>query len=104
MITGDVTAFSIHHFYYGILLMLIAFPFLFIAKRRKIMGKSWKWARRLAWTLVVVGLIILSDDFYQHDRQIKDPTYLSPIHNLYGATLYRLEWVRKLNTWADNLF
>ena len=85
------TPFEIHHFYWGLILLVIGFVLLFALP---VVGL----------VISIIGLILIVDDIIQHFIQQKRPEYRSIIHRLYGATLYRLEWVQKLNTWADNLF
>jgi hypothetical protein len=58
----------------------------------------------LAISVMLLGLLLCIDDAYQHMRQKTEPNYTSIIHRLYGATLWKLEWVRRLNAWADNWF
>ena len=31
------------------------------------------------------------------------PAFRSPLHRLYGLTLYRIPWVQRLNTYLDRL-
>jgi len=45
--------------------------------------------------------VLLIDDALQHAVQVFYPAFLSPLHWLYGVTLYRLPWVRKLNELLD---
>ena len=71
--------------------------------------------KALAWVLVflghfwsgialhIAGQALRDDDFYQHTRQLADPDYHSPLHKLYGRTLYRWEPIRKLNEAADEI-
>lgn len=100
----DTTAFQVHHFWWGLILIVIAFVLTFIVKRKKQSGKKYK---GLMWAMFLnygVGFIIALDDVIQHVVQIWIPTYLSPLHNLYVATLYKIEWIQRLNQWADSLF
>lgn len=56
------------------------------------------------WIPAIIGLAVLTDDAYQHARQLKEPAYLSPLHRAYGWIYNRVAWVRALNRWADSLF
>jgi hypothetical protein len=51
--------------------------------------------------LEIVALVILWDDTIQHAIQCVYPAFLSPLHWLYGVTLWRLSLVRRLNAWLD---
>lgn len=58
------------------------------------------------WTspwVMFVGVVLTADDTYQHWRQTwcAEPEYRSPLHRLFGATLWRLRWVRDLSKWLD---
>jgi hypothetical protein len=86
-----------HHAYLAFLLMLVGFVAL-------IEGKKTEKRKKIATVIILVGLIIFCDDVYQHYRQYDDPTYLSPLHQLYGATLYHIKLIRDLNTWMDKIF
>jgi len=85
------TPFEIHHFYWGIILLVIGFILIFYAPVFGII-------------LSILGLILVIDDEYQHYRQRRQPEYRSPIHRLYGSTLYKLKFIQRLNAWADDLF
>lgn len=85
------TPFEIHHFYWGLILTVIGFVLLFALP---ICGLI----------LCIIGLILIIDDIIQHYIQQKKPEYRSIIHRIYVSTLYKLEWIQKLNAWADNLF
>ena len=82
---------GIHHFYIGLVLLLIGFILI------------WKvlW---LAIFLLIVGLILIIDDAYQHIIQRWKPEYLSPLHKVYGKIYRKYKWIRKLNKFFDKLF
>ena len=78
-----------HHFYVGILALLLVFVLI------------WKTATAL-WVLVALtlfGLWMVIDDLYQHWIQTrKDPTYRSPVNRLYRKLFGKLhvkiaEWI-----------
>jgi hypothetical protein len=85
-----------HHFYIGILFLLTGFIIL-------ITGSKTERRRKIALAIMFLGLVIATDDTIQHYKQYIDPTYRSPLHILYGATLYKIPLIRSLNTWFDNL-
>jgi len=56
---------------------------------------QWPW---LQW--VAIGLLL--DDACEHTVQLANPdVHFSPLLWLYGATLYKVPWVRRLNAWLD---
>jgi hypothetical protein len=66
-----------------------------------LLGASWA----LGWPpLGLIGGLLVLDDAYQHLRQVGEPGYESPLHQLYGRYLWPLPWVRSLNRWLDRLF
>ena len=85
---------GVHHFYYGMLLILVAFILAMLRKRRKI----------VTIILFVLGFIITADDGYQHLRNELEPEYRSPIHNLYGVIYRKSSLIRKANRWLDKVF
>jgi len=81
----DLRGREMHHAYLGVALALI--------------GLAFDW-RALAWA----GVAILADDSVQHAAQrwwLGPQSRLSLLHRLYGKTLYRWAWVRRLNEWLD---
>lgn len=82
-----------HHYYIGILMLIISFIILIS------IGSP-----TLSATLFWLGLIVIADDYFQHWRQKTDPYYRSPINMLYGATLYKVAFIRSVNAWFDRLF
>ena len=81
-----------HHFYLGLMLVIIAFVMIWI---------YWYFAVLLFFA----GTVLLLDDFYQHVRQQIDPDYCSPLHRWYAKYLWqKYAWIRKLNEWIDELF
>ena len=80
----DLRAEEWHHGYAGAVLYIFGWSF------------GWTW-------LQIVGFVLTTDDAVQHgiQRWARAPSYRSPLHRLYGLTLYRLAWVRRLNTWVD---
>lgn len=48
-----------------------------------------------------IGALLLADDAFQHWVQLLRPLYRSPLHRLYGATLYRVPCIRTLNQRLD---
>jgi hypothetical protein len=69
-----------------------------------ISGDKTERRRKIALFIIGLGFIIVGDDVIQHYIQYTNPGYRSPLHQLYGATLYKWEWMRKLNEWADKIF
>ena len=56
------------------------------------------------WPLVLVGFLLRLDDTYQHGRQVfSDPAYQSLVHRWYVRFLAPLQWVHRLEVWADGL-
>ena len=54
----------------------------------------------VAW----IGVAVLADDSIQHAAQrwwLGSSSRFSLLHWLYGKTLYRLAWVRRLNSFLD---
>ena len=84
---------GVQHFYIGMLLLLVAFVLLVFVER-KTEGDL----------LFMIGLIVVTDDYYQHRRQLDEPTYRSPLNRLFAATLWRLGFVRWLTSIADKVF
>lgn len=80
----DLRAEEWHHGYLGVLLFAFGWSF------------GWAW-------LEVMGLVLTTDDALQHaaQRWLNRPAFRSPFYRLYGLTLYRLAWVRRLNKWLD---
>ena len=81
---------GVHHLYIGLV----------------IMGVSYAISPYTTWSIYtyVIGCIIALDDTIQHRIQTWDPSYHSPLHNLYGKTLYRIPLIQKLNIFVDSLF
>jgi hypothetical protein len=73
---------ELHHGYYGFLIGGLA-----------AMGN-------VSW-LELAAIVVLWDDASQHAIQCVYPTFLSPLHWLYGVTLWRLRWVQLLNARLD---
>ena len=69
-----------HHGYLGVAFLIAGFIF----------WQGWMFA---------VAVILLADELYQI---IHDDQYGGPIHKLYIATLYKIEWVKNFNIWLDN--
>jgi len=90
----DYTPFEAHHFYWGVILLVIAFILTFIEAI-----PIW-----IIYSLDVIAFALIIDDIYQHIRQRKDRAYHSPIHILYGKYLWKIPWIQKLNKWVDKLF
>lgn len=82
-----------HHFYIGWVMLLVAFYFLVF--------------REMAMTSYIIGsigMLLCIDDYLQHDKQLEDPDYRSPLHRLYGFFYARSEILRWLNGIVDELF
>jgi len=81
---GDLRVAAWHHAHIGVALWAI--------------GTACGWPV-LAW----LGVGVLADDGVQHAFQRwHDPaSRYSLLHWIYGKTLYRLAWVRRLNQWLD---
>lgn len=86
-----------HHFYLGIILLIIAFLLLFT-----------KVNDALVIVTAIAATILCVDDFFQHWKQYRtstpDPNYKSPLHRLYIYFLYNVSIIRKLNDFFDKLF
>jgi len=79
---------GVHHGYLGLLMMALSFFLI------------WSHVSTLVVSLVfVLGLIIFTDDFYQHLRQRKKPEYHSPLHRL-----FRFAYGWPILKWLDKLF
>jgi len=85
---------GVHHFYYGMVMILVAFVLAMLRKRKKI----------LTIILFVLGFIIAGDDGYQHIRHEVDPAYRSPVHKFYNIFYERSSALRKFNHWLDGVF
>lgn len=93
-----------HHAYLGIGLMIIGFVFILFID-------SPEWISDL---MVLFGMYLYVDDYYQHRRNRQEPLYRSPWHRLYMLVLSELlisknfhwlgDMIVKLNIWADKLF
>jgi len=80
-----------HHFYLGLVFMLLGF----LAY----------WQAFVAGIFVfVLGLILCVDDFVQHAIGRFKPEYKSPLHKLYGFIYSKSKVIRWLNKLADKLF
>jgi hypothetical protein len=86
-----------HHAYLGLVLLLIGFIAI-------ISGVKTKRRKRIATIILLLGFIIFFDDVWQHYKQFTDPSFRSPLHRLYGATLYHITLIRDLNAWMDKIF
>ena len=75
---------GVHHAYYGLGLLALALYF-------------------NSWTLYVIGAWLLVDDVYQHRRQVKEPSYHSPIHR-WTAGLYKYKFIRLVERRLNQLF
>lgn len=53
--------------------------------------------------LMVAGVLVTGDDTWQHHVQTWrcEPEYRSPLHRLFGATLWRWRWIQDLTRWLD---
>jgi len=80
-----------HHFYMGLAIVVIGFYCLF---------HTYDW---IAVIVTLLGLYIMSDDFYQHWRQNYDIGYHSPLHNFY-AGIKKPGWLIWLNRQFDRMF
>lgn len=79
---------ELHHAYLACLLLIATAP----------LG-GWK-----ALLGVWVAAVLICDDAYEHLWQLAEPAFQSPLHRLYGATLYRLAPIRWLQGQLDRLF
>ena len=87
-----------HHSYLGIILTALGLLIAFLGI------EVLSWLIYLGAFLFVLGLYIYIDDFYQHQRQKKEPTYSSPLHNLNSYLSQKYSFVAKLNVWMNKLF
>jgi hypothetical protein len=84
-----------HHFYLGITLLLIGFLLI------------WK-SIILSVLITILGIVITTDDLYQHYRIRIQPDYTSPLHNLYILFLKSIPnsisvFIIKINNWFDTI-
>lgn len=79
---------GIHHLYFGVILMALGY----------FLSSEWSYSL----VIYLLGVWLFLDDLYQHRRQVKEPSYHSPIHRFYGL-FYHIKWIRKLNEWADRM-
>lgn len=84
---------GVHHFYLGVLFLLVAFVLL-VFVGHKTEGDLF----------FMIGLVIVIDDYYQHRRQLVEPSYRSPLNRLFVATLWRIGFVRRLTGIVDRIF
>ncbi len=79
---------GVHHFYIGLLFILLGFLLVFSYK---------------VWSLILVisGLILCIDDYYQH---FNGQDYTSPIHKLFAKYLWKYKLVRDITEFFDKLF
>ena len=87
-----------HHAYLGMLLsflgLLVSFLSLFISN----------WLLIPGILFFLTGNYLYIDDYYQHWRQKKDPTYQSPLHKLNSILSKKYPIISKLNVWMNKLF
>lgn len=83
---------GVHHGWVGLAIMLVALQL-------TLNGVVWSVTAFIA----AFGLTIFLDDLVQHSIQQRNPAYRSPINRLYGATLWRLAWVRWVNDVVDRI-
>ena len=74
-----------HHLYIGIGIMILALytPF--------------------PLPIALLGAYISGDDVFQHHRQVKEPSYHSPLHRFYGKYIYKYRIIQYLNRIGDAL-
>jgi len=83
---------GVHHAYYGLALLGLA-----LCLTQTSIGFC------VIWTVYAIGAWLLVDDVYQHRRQVKEPSYHSPIHR-WTAGLYQYAWIRAVEAWLNALF
>jgi hypothetical protein len=97
-----------HHFYLGIITIVIGQIFVLIGFSMLISDKYEIWACNVfaitGYILCVVGLVEEIDDWRQHKIQKTNPDYRSPLHRLYAKTLWRIKWVQSINAFMDRIF
>ena len=77
---------QMHHAYIGIPIMLGAY------------AMHWQW-------VFIAGALIVLDDVVEHLVQEATGTdWKSPLLWVYSKIYPRVAWIRRLNTWLDNLF
>jgi hypothetical protein len=87
----DVRLRQPHHGYYGDALMLFGLLCQYV------LGPS-------GWPAAVLGFAFRLDDTYQHAKQVfGEPGYQSVVHRAYVRYLWPLEWVQRLDRWANAL-
>lgn len=70
---------EVHHAYYGWLILWIAPLHLRLLR-----------AGALFTGMMLVGIVLVWDDIYQHHRQAREPDYQSPLHKL--LRFFRWVW------------
>src|ERR1041384_3898410 len=85
---NDVRANELHHAYLGLLLIVATVP----------LG-SWRWIATL-W----VGALVMAEDACEHLRTVVEPTFESPLHQVYGFFYARFAIVRIVQAWLDRRF
>ena len=82
-----------HHLYWGLICVFVALVASFFAPL---------WAFWIIWPVYIIGVLMILDDLYQHMRQVKEPDYHSPIHQIYVKYLRR-GFIIKLEKLVDGL-
>ena len=80
-----------HHFYLGIIVLMLGFIAVFTA------------SSFLSIMLYLLGIYILSDDYYQHMRQRWDKDYHSPLHRFY-VRCFKNKFILACNRFLDKIF
>lgn len=62
---------EVHHAYYGWMILWIA-PLHFQLLH----------AKAIFLSIMLIGIVLVADDIYQHHRQAQEPDYQSPLHKL----------------------
>jgi len=85
-----------HHFYLGIALALLGFALLWASRN---------WLAVVGIALCLLGLIIMTDDVFQHAMQrFYSPGYASPLKKVHRVCCLVCPPISKITGFADDLF
>lgn len=97
-----------HHLYWGILLLPVSYWGLVssIALNELVGGILAPILVSMQVLNILVAVVLIVDDIYQHRRQVFEPSYHSPVHLAYVGAIYIgngvfARAIRRLNEWAD---
>lgn len=104
----NVDAVGVHHYYLGIFSVVVGLTEAIVGFALLMFAQVPVWVPNVIVSIgigtILIGLIEMVDDYIQHERQIEDPDYRSPLNRLYTRTIWRIGFVKKFNIWFDNFF